>query len=254
MTPILETVGLNAGYGRDTVVVRDLNLTVEVGEIVALLGPNGAGKTTTLMTLAGELEALGGEIVFDGQATTALPLYKRARAGMGLVTERRSVFTELTVAENLRVSRCSERRALEMFPELRDHLNRAAGLLSGGQQQMLAVARALTRGEPQLLLIDELSLGLAPQVVDRLLQVVTQAKVRGVGVLVVEQHIHKALAIADRVYVMRRGRIELSGPARSFDKDIEAIQKSYLTSDVASLPRADMPDIGNDNGRTADLQ
>jgi ABC-type branched-subunit amino acid transport system ATPase component len=259
VTAILETVDLQAGYGRagygrDTIVVRDLCLTVEAGEIVALLGPNGAGKTTTLMTLAGELEALGGEILFDGQSATGLPLYKRARAGMGLVTERRSVFTELTVAENLRVSRCSESRALEMFPELRDHLNRSAGLLSGGQQQILALARALTRGEPRLLLIDELSLGLAPQVVDRLLRVVTDAKARGVGVLVVEQHIHKALAIADRIYVMRRGRIELSGQAQHFAKDIEAIKKSYLTSDVVTLSDADVPNNKTHNGRTADLK
>lgn len=233
MTPILETRGLIAGYGRETIVVRDLDLTVGRGEVVALLGPNGAGKSTTLMTLAGELSPWGGQVLFDGAPTTA-PLHLRARAGLGFVTERRSVFTQLTVADNLRVSHCDQGRALELFPELRTHLRRPAGFLSGGQQQMLALARAMTRGRPRLLLIDELSLGLAPLVVDRLLQVVREQASQGVGVLLVEQHIHKALSVADRIYVIRRGRIELTGPAASFASDVSAIQQSYLTGSAGS--------------------
>jgi branched-chain amino acid transport system ATP-binding protein len=233
MNSLLEARGLVAGYGRETIVVRDLDLSVGAGEVVALLGPNGAGKSTTLMTLAGELSPWGGQVLLYGTPTTA-PLYQRARAGLGLVTERRAVFAHLSVADNLRVSYCDQSRALELFPELRTHLHRPAGLLSGGQQQMLALARALTRGRPRLLLIDELSLGLAPLVVDRLLQVVRAQASSGVGVLLVEQHIHKALTVADRIYVMRRGRIELTGPAASFADDVSAIQRSYLAGSADS--------------------
>ncbi len=227
--PLVETRAAMAGYGPDSIVVRDLDLAVHPGEIVVLLGPNGAGKTTTLMTLAGELPLQGGEVRFDGEPALT-PLYKRARAGLGLVTEQRSVFTQLTVAENLKVSHCDPGRALGMFPELEQHLKRRVGLLSGGQQQMLAMARALARGTPRLLLIDEISLGLAPQVVDRLLAVVKTAAGQGVGVLLVEQYVHKAMAVADRLYVMRRGRVVLSGPTSELRGDVESIQQSYLSS------------------------
>jgi branched-chain amino acid transport system ATP-binding protein len=227
MTQLIEAIDADAGYGSDSVVVRGLNLTVAPGEIVALLGPNGAGKTTTLLTLCGELPLLGGEVRFDGEPAVT-PLYKRARAGLGLVTEQRSVFTKLTVAENLRVSRCDLDRALSIFPELADHMKRRVGLLSGGQQQMLAMARALARGKPRLLLIDEISLGLAPQVVDRLLGAVKTAAADGVGVLLVEQYVHKAMTIADRLYVMRRGRVVLTGPTSELRDQVEQIQQSYL--------------------------
>jgi branched-chain amino acid transport system ATP-binding protein len=226
MSRLIEAQCLVAGYGKSAV-VRDLDLFVEEGEIVALFGPNGAGKTTTLMTLCGELPALSGDILLDGVSTSA-PLFQRARRGMGLVTEQKSVFTRLTVAENLRVSHCDQDRAMALFPELEHHLDRRAGLLSGGQQQMLALARALARGVPRLLLIDEISLGLAPQLVDRLMVAIKDAATAGVGVLLVEQYIHKAMAVADRVYVMRRGRVQMSGPAAELRSDLDRIQDAYL--------------------------
>src|SRR6059058_3840691 len=153
IAPVIAARGLRAGYGA-TVVVRDLDLEVRAGEVTALLGPNGAGKTTTLMTLSGDLPALGGEVRFGGVATTSR-LHHRARQGLALVTEQRAVFTRLTVDENLRIGRCDRRIALELFPELEPHLKRRVVLLSGGQQQMLALARALSRS-PKLLLADEL--------------------------------------------------------------------------------------------------
>jgi branched-chain amino acid transport system ATP-binding protein len=223
----LECRGLAAGYG-SVAVVRDVDLVVEPGEVVALIGPNGAGKTTTLLTLAGELPAIAGEVVFGGAVTKA-PLFKRARHGMGFVTEERSVFKGLTAEENLRVAGVSRRDAVAMFPELEPLMGRTAGLLSGGEQQMLTLARAVARG-PELLLVDELSLGLAPVVVQRLLQTVRQvASERGTGILLVEQHVRQALHIADRVYLMQRGRIVMSGTADEVRGRIDEIEATYLS-------------------------
>jgi branched-chain amino acid transport system ATP-binding protein len=226
VTTLLAASGLHAGYGK-VEIVRGVDIRVDEGEVVALLGPNGAGKTTTLLTLAGELPALGGEVRWLGTPTAA-PLHVRARQGLAIVTEDRAVLMELTVAENLRVSRCDTARAVELFPELEPHLARRVGLLSGGQQQMLALARGLARSS-RLLLADELSLGLAPIVVDRLLRAVRTAADAGLGVLLVEQHVHKALDVADRVLVMRRGAIELSGTTDELRGRIDEIQASYLS-------------------------
>jgi branched-chain amino acid transport system ATP-binding protein len=233
MVALIETRGLCAGYG-SVVVVRDLDLEVHPGEVVALLGPNGAGKTTTLLTLSGDVPALGGEVRWQGQPTKSA-LHRRAQQGLGLVTEERSVFMRLSAADNLKVANCNLDEALELFPELEPLLGIRAGLLSGGQQQMLSLARALSR-DPKLLLADELSLGLAPLVVVRLLGAVRAAADRGVGVLLVEQHVRKALQIADRVYVMRRGKIELSGSAADLRGRVDEIQASYLSG--ASAPHA----------------
>ncbi|MGQ0629557.1 MAG: ABC transporter ATP-binding protein [Sporichthyaceae bacterium] len=224
--PILAARGLQAGYG-SLAVVRELDLEVRPGEVVALLGPNGAGKTTTLMTLAGALRPLGGEILVDGQPSTAR-LNQRARGGLALVTEARSVLMTLTVAQNLRVAKVARERAFALFPELAEHAGRKAGDLSGGQQQMLALARALG-SDPRVLLADELSLGLAPLVVDRLLAAVRAAADGGVGVLLVEQHVRKVLAVADRVLVMQRGRIELAGTAAEIGDQLVAVQARYLS-------------------------
>ena len=228
MTALIETRQLRCGYGKDLTIVPGLDIEVHPGEIVALLGANGAGKTTTIHTLAGDLPALGGEILFNGTSTTS-PLYARARNGLGLVTEQRAVLMTMTVAENLRVLCDNEDRALELFPELRDHLGRKVGLLSGGQQQMLALAWTLAR-PTTLLLADELSLGLAPLIVERLLRAVRQAADSGVGVLLVEQHIHKALTVADRAYVMQRGRIRFAGTAAEAAGRMDEIQASYLAA------------------------
>jgi len=226
MSELLAAASLTTGYG-DVPVVTDLDLHVETGEVVALLGPNGAGKTTTLLTLAGEIRPTGGEVRWRGQPTTA-PVYRRCRDGLAFVTEERSVFMDLTAAQNLRLGRCDADKALELFPELVPHLRRRVGLLSGGQQQILTLARALAR-EPAALLADELSLGLAPRVVQRLLQALRAAADRGVGVLLVEQHVSKALQIADRVYVMQGGRITFTGSAADARANMAAIEASYLS-------------------------
>jgi branched-chain amino acid transport system ATP-binding protein len=225
--PVLEARGLSAGYGAQAV-IHDLDLVVFPGEVVALLGPNGAGKTTTLLALAGELPLLAGEVRLDGSVTRA-PLHRRARKGLSFVTEERSVFKGLSTLDNLRVGDVDPPVALGLFPELEKRLSVRGGLLSGGEQQMLTLARALSRS-PRLLLADELSLGLAPLVVRRLLDAVrVAADERGTGVLLVEQHVRKALQYADRVYVMRRGRIELSGSASEMRGRLAEIEDSYLT-------------------------
>jgi ABC-type branched-subunit amino acid transport system ATPase component len=224
-TALLEAKALRAGYG-NVEVVRGLDLRVQPGEVVALLGPNGAGKTTTLLTIAGELAPLGGELRVLGCGDRD-PLHLRARNGLALVTQERAVLMELTVDENLRVSRCDRGRALELFPELEVHLDRRVGLLSGGQQQMLALARSLARGS-KLLLVDELSLGLGPIVVDRLLQVIRAAADEGIGVLLVEQHVHKAMLVADRILVLRSGVVELAGTVDELRDRLDDIQDAYL--------------------------
>jgi branched-chain amino acid transport system ATP-binding protein len=225
MTALISAAGMSAGYHGQPI-VRDFSLTVEPGQVVVLLGPNGAGKTTTLLTLAGELPPLAGEVRMDGKPA-APGLHRRARGGMSFVTEERSVFMELSVEENLRVGRCDGAQALALFPELEPLMKRRAGLLSGGEQQMLALGRALARN-PRLLLIDELSLGLAPLVVTRLLEGVRAAADRGVGVLLVEQHVDQALKVADHVCVLERGRIVLQGPKADVQHRVHEIEASYL--------------------------
>jgi branched-chain amino acid transport system ATP-binding protein len=224
---LLECRRLAAGYGA-VAVVRGVDLDVARGEVVALIGPNGAGKTTTLLTLAGELPAISGEVRYLGVATRA-PLFRRARRGMGLVTEERSVFRALTAEQNLRVAGVAPAEAVHVFPELEPLMGRTAGLLSGGEQQMLTLARAVAR-DPKLLLVDELSLGLAPVVVRRLLQTVRRvANEQSMGILIVEQHVRQALHIADRVYVMQRGRIVLSGTASEVRGRIDEVEATYLS-------------------------
>jgi branched-chain amino acid transport system ATP-binding protein len=224
---LVECRGLSAGYG-SMAVVRDLDLRVERGEIVALIGPNGAGKTTTLLTLSGELPPISGEVHWQG-APTKSPLYKRARQGMGFVTEERSVFMGLSAIDNLRLAGVTRQAACDIFPELGKLMRRRAGLLSGGEQQMLTLARALAR-DPQLLLADELSLGLAPLVVRRLLEKVREvATTRNVGVLLVEQHVRQALEIADRVYVMQRGNVVLEGAASDIAGQVSELEAAYLS-------------------------
>jgi branched-chain amino acid transport system ATP-binding protein len=224
---LIEARGLSAGYGK-MAVVREIDLRVDAGEVVALIGANGAGKTTTLLTLAGELSPLEGEIRFLGQPTTA-PMHVRCRNGLGYVTEERSVIMDMSVADNLKLAGVAPNDAFGYFPALEKIMGRRAGLCSGGEQQMLSLARALGRA-PKVLLADELSLGLAPIIVGNLLQAVrAAADERGVGVLLVEQHVRQALRIADRVYLMERGRIALTGTADEVAGQLDKIEAAYLT-------------------------
>jgi branched-chain amino acid transport system ATP-binding protein len=226
--PAVDARGISAGYGTQPV-IHDVDLIVRPGEVVTLLGSNGAGKTTTLLALAGELPLLSGEVAFDGTVTTA-PLHKRARNGLTFVTEEKSVFMGLSLRDNLVVAGVDPDEALKLFPELERRMGVRGGLLSGGEQQMLTLARALAR-KPRVLLADELSMGLAPLVVKRLLEAVrAAADETGTAVLLVEQHVRKALKYADRAYVMRRGRIELSGSASELRARIHQIEDQYLSS------------------------
>jgi branched-chain amino acid transport system ATP-binding protein len=228
--PVLALKDLSAGYGA-TEVIRDINLEVHAGEVVALLGANGAGKTTTILTMAGELIPQTGEVLWDGVPVTT-PLEKRAREGLRLITEERSVFMSLTVADNLRLAHRDFEPCLDLFPELRPLLGRKAGLLSGGEQQMLSLGRALV-GNCRVLLADELSLGLAPIATERLLSAVRAAAERGVAVVLVEQQLERALQVADRGYVFRRGRVVLEGDAARLAYQREAVETSYLSDRAA---------------------
>jgi branched-chain amino acid transport system ATP-binding protein len=239
MSTVLTTHGLSAGYGGQPV-VHDIDLHVDEGEVLCLLGPNGAGKTTTLLALSGELPALKGEVHIDGQPTTA-PLHKRARAGLSYVTEERSVFKGMSARDNFRVGGVATKDAIALFPELEKRLSVRAGLISGGEQQMLTLARALCR-QPRLLLADELSLGLAPLLVDRLLRAVRDAAdQRSAGVLIVEQHARKALKYADRALVMTRGRLVMELPAAEARAQIDDIEAHYLTASSGDGPAGGVP-------------
>ncbi len=239
---MLEADGIRARYGRIEALV-EVSLSVAGGEAIAVLGPNGAGKTTLLRSLAGAHRVSGGRVVFDGTDVTNLPAHGRARAGLVLCPEGRGIFTTLTVERNLllgaapqraRLGRRSARtavaaaleRAYELFPVLRDRRHASGGSLSGGQQQMLALARALM-ADPKVLLLDEPSLGLAPIIVDELYQRLAQLRDRGQTLVVVEESPSRALRLATRAYVLRRGRVLLEGAADAVRTSPE-LRTAYL--------------------------
>ena len=236
---VLAARSLSCGYGH-SVVVRDLDLEVREGEVVALLGANGAGKTTTLLTLAGVLPTLAGDVRLFGEVSDRTSAADRARRGVSLIPEDRGLFPKLTVRENLVLAtrRRRDLGAIDIFPELSERLSVPAGLLSGGQQQMLAIARAMST-RPRLLLLDELSLGLAPIVVQRILPAVAQlSSSTGCAVLLVEQHVHLALNLATRAYVLSHGRLTLSGSAEHLRNNPELLHASYLGSDERATARS----------------
>jgi len=229
---MLEVRRLSGGYA-DTTVLRDVSLVVPAGRVVALLGANGAGKTTLLRTLSGLVPPQGGHVFLDGTDVTGWPPYRLAGCGVCHVPEGRGVFPQLSVAENivLHVPRGGESdaiaRTVEAFPTLRDRLEHRAGTLSGGQQQMLALARAYVT-EPRLLLLDEVSMGLAPLVVDEIFGFLQRVSTSGTALLLVEQYVPRALAIADYVYILRRGRLAFAGePSELHD---EAVFHHYVGS------------------------
>jgi branched-chain amino acid transport system ATP-binding protein len=231
MGSVLELEGLVAGYD-GVAVVHGIDLEVGEGEVVALLGPNGAGKTTTLLTISGLLAPIDGSVTVFGNGAGSLAAHEIARAGVAHVPEDRALFSQLTVAENLRLGRRRGGRPiesiLEYFPQLEALMGRDAGLLSGGEQQMLAVGRALI-GDPKLLLVDEMSLGLAPVIVQRLLPILPRiARERGTSVLFVEQHVHLALRHADRAYVLNRGEVTMSGPTVELLSRRDLLEVSYI--------------------------
>ncbi len=219
---MLETTNLEVRYG-PIQAVKGVSLRVEEGEIVALLGANGAGKSSTLWAIAGALAAASGTIWLNGEDVTALSPERMVRKGLSMVPETRDVFPDLTVMENLRLGAFTQRRnreettanlerMLTMFPILRQRADQAAGTLSGGEQQMLVIARAMM-SQPRILLLDEPSLGLAPRIVDQIFEMIAELRAAGLTILLVEQNAGKALEIADRVYVVRLGEVAASGTA-----------------------------------------
>ena len=228
--PVLELAGVTAGYGRTTV-LRDVDLVVPEGTVVALLGPNGAGKTTLLRTAAGFMRPSKGLIRQGGQEVTRATPVQRSRGGLCLVPEGRGVFRSLTVKENLILQvppwqkDTALDRAYDAFPILKERSGQVAGTMSGGQQQMLALARAYL-SRPKLVLLDEVSMGLAPRIVEEIFESLRMLAKQGVALLLVEQYIHQALGMADHVFLLNRGTVTFSGAPSELDQD--ALAQGYL--------------------------
>jgi branched-chain amino acid transport system ATP-binding protein len=234
--PVLNVQNLTAGY-EHAAVIRNVDITVAGGEVVALLGANGAGKTTTLRVISGLIKPMAGTVVFQDRDLASVSPTNRARLGIAHVPEGRGLFFGLTVAEHFRLEHRGEHldpdAAFTYFPALAELRGRRVGLLSGGEQQMLAVGRALAR-RPKLMLLDELSLGLAPVIVERLMPVVRQYAVdSGCAVLLVEQHVHLALDVADRAYVLAHGDVALSDRTEVLRNNSALLVSSYLGEHVS---------------------
>jgi branched-chain amino acid transport system ATP-binding protein len=233
MSAIVHCSHLDAGHGGKPV-VRDFDLALEPGQVTTLLGPNGAGKTTVMLTIAGLLPCLGGTIEVSGIDVSSRGVATRVRSGVVLVPDDRALFPSLTVKDHLSLARRKGSppvaAVLEHFPELGARLTARASALSGGEQQMLAIGRALLQ-QPRVLLIDELSMGLAPIVVERLLAITRSiADATGTSVLLVEQHVFMALALADQAVVLVHGTVELAGSARSMLDAPERLEQAYLAT------------------------
>ncbi|VUZ22920.1 High-affinity branched-chain amino acid transport ATP-binding protein LivF [uncultured Comamonas sp.] len=242
--PLLQITGLHAGYGRAEV-LHGIDLTLDKGRIVTVIGPNGAGKSTLLNTLMGILPGQGA-IAYDGQPVQAMTLEERVMLGMALVPEKRELFSTMTVEDNLvlggfRQMRLGRRQwrsrideVFDLFPRLKERRLQISGTLSGGERQMLAVGRALM-SRPQLLMLDEPSLGLAPLVVQEILANVQALRETGVSVLLVEQNARAALEVADYGYVLEMGSVSLHGPARALAHDARVIDTYLGTASTAAV-------------------
>ena len=232
---MLTVEGLNTYYGRAHI-LADLALKAEPGEVVVLLGRNGAGKSTTMKSVIGLVAAESGAITFDGNRIDRQSPYRIARLGLGYVPEDRRIFTDLTVMENLEVGRQKPRdgaptwtpdRLFELFPNLGRMKDRPGGRMSGGEQQMLTIARTLM-GNPRLILLDEPSEGLAPVIVEQMARTILQLKAEGLCVLLSEQNLHFAQMVADRAYIIEKGRIRYSGTMTALAADA-AVREQYLS-------------------------
>lgn len=232
---ILEIHDLTSGYG-EVQILWGANIAPEEGKLTSLVGANGAGKTTMLRTIMGLTRPWGGSVWFDGQDVSNLPPYTKAEMGLVLVPEGRQLFTDMSVAENLEMGASPQRarphfkhnldQVYEMLPRLKERQNQKSGTLSGGEQQMLAVARGIM-AEPKVLMIDELSLGLAPVLVLQLFETLNQLRSLGITILLVEQNVQMALAVSNYSYVLSQGKIELEGPSRELAKN-EHVRAAYL--------------------------
>ncbi len=232
---MLKIEGLHTHYG-NIHALKGIDMEIDDGEIVSLIGSNGAGKSTTLNTIAGLIHASQGKITFRGKDITNVPAYKLVDQGMSLSPEGREVFAALTVQENLRLGAYSKKdkgaidasfqRVYDLFPRLKERINQQAGTLSGGEQQMLAIGRALM-SEPGLLLLDEPSLGLAPNIVQQIFGLITDINRQGTTILLIEQNANMALSVSNRAYVLETGRISMSGDAHELADD-SRVKKAYL--------------------------
>ncbi|MET7932273.1 ABC transporter ATP-binding protein [Streptomyces sp. NPDC005322] len=238
MTALLEVEDLRVAYGKIEA-VKGISFSVEAGQVVTLIGTNGAGKTTTLRTLSGLLEPLGGSIRFDGKPLKGVPAHKIVALGLAHSPEGRHIFPRLTIAENLQLGAFLRKdtdgiaadiqRAYELFPILGERRTQAAGTLSGGEQQMLAMGRALM-SRPKLLMLDEPSMGLSPIMMQKIMQTIAELKAQGTTILLVEQNAQAALSLADQGHVMEIGKIVLSGTGEGLLHD-ESVRKAYLGED-----------------------
>ncbi|MFJ9036403.1 ABC transporter ATP-binding protein [Streptomyces sp. NPDC102406] len=238
MTALLEVEDLKVAYGKIEA-VKGISFTVEEGQVVTLIGTNGAGKTTTLRTLSGLLKPLSGKITFNGHPLTGLPAHKIVALGLAHSPEGRRIFPRLSIMENLQLGAFLRKdqagiekdlqRAYDLFPILGERRKQAAGTLSGGEQQMLAMGRALM-SQPKLLMLDEPSMGLSPIMMQKIMSTIVELKSQGTTILLVEQNAQAALSLADRGHVMEVGSIALSGTGQDLLHD-ESVRKAYLGED-----------------------
>ena len=235
MSAMLEVKNIQVAYGK-IIAVKDVSVTVNNGEIVTLIGSNGAGKSTTLRTISGLIKPKSGEITFNGKRIDGMPGHEIVGMGICHSPEGRRIFPRMTVKENLELGaflrndksavNADMERVLDLFPRLKERIKQTAGTMSGGEQQMLAVSRALM-GDPKLLLLDEPSMGLAPVLVELIFDTIVKIRKQGITILLIEQNATAALEVADRAYVLESGKVKMSGSAKELSSD-DKVTKAYL--------------------------